>query len=148
MSPTLLALSIRQPWAGLIVAGRKSIEVRTWPTAHRGPLLVHASKVRDERPEATQWVTPAVAPFCELTGGVIGLVDLIECRDYRTPPEFLADRAAHLNAPHWFQLQGLFGFRLANPVRVTFFPCSGQTRLFHVTGFEMPRIIFPPETAP
>jgi hypothetical protein len=147
MTAPLPALSIRQPWAGLIVAGRKSIEVRTWPTAHRGPLLIHASKIRDERPEATQWVTPAVAPFCAPTGGVVGRVDLIECRDYRTAAAFLADGDAHLNAPHWFLPHGLFGFRLADPVPVTFFPCSGQTRLFGVSGVEPPRIIFPPERA-
>ena len=148
LSHTLPALSIRQPWAGLIAAGRKSVEVRTWPAAYRGPLLIHASKIRDERPEATKWVTPDVAPLCEITGGVIGLVELIECQSYRLSTEFLADQTEHLNAPNWFLPQGLFGFRLANPVRVTFFPCSGQTRFFYVTGFEMPRIIFPPETAP
>mgnify|MGYP002359850962 FL=1 len=36
------ALSIRQPWAGLIIHGYKDIENRDWPTRYRGPLLVHA----------------------------------------------------------------------------------------------------------
>ena len=36
-------LAIRQPWAALILAGAKTIEVRSWPTAHRGPLLIVAS---------------------------------------------------------------------------------------------------------
>jgi ASCH domain-containing protein len=33
-----LALSVRQPWAELILTGRKKIELRTWTTDHRGPL--------------------------------------------------------------------------------------------------------------
>jgi hypothetical protein len=38
------ALSIRQPWAWLIVNGHKDIENRTWPSYRRGPILIHASK--------------------------------------------------------------------------------------------------------
>jgi hypothetical protein len=38
------ALSIRQPWASLIVNGSKPIENRTWKTRVRGWVLVHASR--------------------------------------------------------------------------------------------------------
>ncbi|UAW96547.1 hypothetical protein pEaSNUABM22_00059 [Erwinia phage pEa_SNUABM_22] len=40
------ALSIRQPWAWLIVQGHKKIENRTWDTKKRGRFLVHASSKR------------------------------------------------------------------------------------------------------
>ena len=36
-------LAIRQPWITLIAEGDKTIEVRSWPTAHRGPLLLVAA---------------------------------------------------------------------------------------------------------
>jgi hypothetical protein len=36
-------LSIKQPWAFLIVAGYKDIENRTWQTAYRGRFAIHAS---------------------------------------------------------------------------------------------------------
>ncbi|WP_206002040.1 ASCH domain-containing protein [Paraburkholderia aromaticivorans] len=36
------ALSIRQPWAWLIVKGHKDIENRTWSTRFRGRVLIHA----------------------------------------------------------------------------------------------------------
>ena len=43
------ALSIRQPWAWLIVNGHKDIENRSWRTKYRGPFLVHAGlKVEKE----------------------------------------------------------------------------------------------------
>lgn len=36
-------LSVRQPWAGLIVHGFKALENRDWETSYRGPLAIHAS---------------------------------------------------------------------------------------------------------
>ena len=39
--PTLMyALSIKQPWAALVVQGLKTIEIRRWPTARRGQILI------------------------------------------------------------------------------------------------------------
>jgi hypothetical protein len=37
------ALSIRQPWAELILCRRKTIEIRSWKSAYRAWLLIHAS---------------------------------------------------------------------------------------------------------
>lgn len=41
---SLKALTIRQPWAWLILHGGKDVENRTWPPAEYGPLLIHAGK--------------------------------------------------------------------------------------------------------
>ena len=38
------ALSVRQPWADLIAAGRKTIETHTWSTHYRGDLLITSEK--------------------------------------------------------------------------------------------------------
>jgi hypothetical protein len=42
-------LTVRQPWASLIMAGLKTVENRTRQIvgAHRGPLLIHAGKQPD-----------------------------------------------------------------------------------------------------
>jgi hypothetical protein len=40
-------LSIRQPWAALILAGVKTVENRTWTTRWRGRILIHTGK-RDD----------------------------------------------------------------------------------------------------
>ena len=37
-------VSLTQPWATLVSAGVKTIETRSWPAKHRGPLAIHASK--------------------------------------------------------------------------------------------------------
>ena len=41
---TMKAISIKQPWAWLIISGYKTVENRKWYTAHRGDILIHASK--------------------------------------------------------------------------------------------------------
>jgi hypothetical protein len=52
----LPALSVRQPWAWLIVNGLKDIENRPRRTLHRGPLLIHAGLNLDGYTENTAWV--------------------------------------------------------------------------------------------
>jgi len=40
----LKALSLTQPWASLVAAKAKRIETRSWHTAHRGEIAIHAAK--------------------------------------------------------------------------------------------------------
>lgn len=37
-------LTIKEPWATMILEGKKTIETRTWKTNHRGVILLHAAK--------------------------------------------------------------------------------------------------------
>ena len=37
-------LSLTQPWATLVVIGAKRFETRSWKTAYRGEILIHAAK--------------------------------------------------------------------------------------------------------
>src|SRR4051812_21434548 len=95
-----VAISVRQPWAALLIAGVKEIEVRKWPTRRRGRVFIHAAKLIDERPEA--WVhvkTPELKELAALRGGIIGVGEIVECRRYETPASFAADSKLHLNAP-------------------------------------------------
>lgn len=36
------AITVQQPWAGVIASGDKTVENRTWGTKYRGPLAIHA----------------------------------------------------------------------------------------------------------
>lgn len=83
------ALTIRQPWASLIIAGMKDVENRTWPTKHRGPLAIHAA-VAVASPaewEHAEMVCKTVAPklmplWSERVlprGVVLGTVNLASC---------------------------------------------------------------------
>lgn len=42
-------ITLHQPWASLVALGVKTIETRSWPTKHRGPLAIHAGKRRPKQ---------------------------------------------------------------------------------------------------
>ncbi|MBX9584922.1 MAG: ASCH domain-containing protein [Gemmataceae bacterium] len=131
-----VALSVRQPWAALLAAGVKTVEVRTWPTRRRGPVLIHAGRVADDRPEAWALVTdPAVFELARLRGGVIGAAELTDCRTYDTVEAFAADATAHLNDPAWFTPPRLYGFVFAAARVVSFAPYPGRTLFFPVEEY-------------
>lgn len=44
-------LCVRQPWAHFIAIGRKTVEVRSWSTNYRGPLVIVAARTVDQAPE-------------------------------------------------------------------------------------------------
>ena len=44
VAPRPACLSLWQPWATLLAAGKKMVETRSWPHRFRGKLLIHASK--------------------------------------------------------------------------------------------------------
>src|SRR5579859_7112439 len=82
--PQVYALSLKQPWAALLVSSRKTIEVRRWPTARRGPVLIHAARVPDPRPEAWSLLPPELREAAQLVGGIVGAGELTGCIPYRS----------------------------------------------------------------
>jgi hypothetical protein len=68
-------LSIRQPWAYLIVNGSKNIENRSWPTKYRGQLLVHASLNINREACRKHGLDPSKLQI----GGIIGMAEIADC---------------------------------------------------------------------
>jgi hypothetical protein len=124
------ALSIRQPWAWMIMNLGKDIENRNWSTGLRGRILIHAAKgmTRDEYDEAIEVARTARAgvpadlrirpPGFETVarGGIIGSVEIVDCVSTSTSP--------------WFF--GRYGFVLRNPQPMAFLPCRGALGFFEV----------------
>lgn len=48
MDNNIKTISLKQPWATLLVLGVKTIETRSWASAYRGPLAIHASASTDK----------------------------------------------------------------------------------------------------
>ena len=126
------ALSIKQPWAALLVHGQKTIEVRRWSTLRRGRILIHAARLPDDRPEAWAHITPALAPTTKLRGGIIGEAQLVGCTTYPSRALFAKDRARHLNEPDWFVAPALYGFVFENAVPLPLRRCTGSLHFFEV----------------
>jgi len=73
-------LSIRQPWASLIISGVKDVENRTWPTNYRGVILVHASQRADEISTDDFERRFGVRMPSELRlGGIVGTTEIVDC---------------------------------------------------------------------
>lgn len=72
------ALSIRQPWASLIVHGFKPVENRTWQTDVRGRVLIHAAKKDDDAGYAMMVGRGISIPVMPL-GAIIGVADIVDC---------------------------------------------------------------------
>ena len=69
-------LTIKQPWATLIMQGNKRFEFRSWQTKYRGELLIHAGKGIDK--EAVKRLAnylPQELP----QGEILGKVTLVDC---------------------------------------------------------------------
>jgi hypothetical protein len=126
------ALSLKQPWATLLVYGLKTIEVRRWATARRGPILIHAARVPDPRPQAWRKVPPELVEHARLLGGLIGRGELIGCVAYRTREAFIGDCSRHLNEADWFETTGLFGFEFQRLEVIPYRRYPGWMRFFEV----------------
>ena len=121
-TPTLKklpAISIRQPWAWLIVNGYKDIENRKWATNLRGPVLIHAGQSKtDTRPEALAYIKRkyrvADLPDTFETGGIVGIAEITDC--------------VQRHRSKWFQ--GPFGWTLAHARRLPFKKCKGRLQFF------------------
>jgi hypothetical protein len=122
------ALSIRQPWAWLIVNGHKDIENRDWSTAFRGQVLIHAGKAMSRKyydevmaDLALQFGRDAPpVPAYELLerGGIVGVATIADC--------------VTVNSSPWFQ--GAFGFVMAEARPLPFHACNGALGYFDVQG--------------
>ena len=71
------ALSLKQPWAELVVSGKKTIELRKWKTNFRGEFLIHASRVPDSN--AMKRFGFENLPL----GMIVGKAELVDVKDYK-----------------------------------------------------------------
>ena len=127
-----LALSIRQPWAWLIVNGFKPIENRDYRTNYRRPFFVHAAKTMtlDDHEacllflrsigllgrmiEGRRLIVPA---YTELErGGIVGSARVTGCVDRSDSP--------------WFT--GKYGYELADAKPLPFVACNGMPGFFRL----------------
>jgi hypothetical protein len=111
----MLALSVRQPWASLIASGRKSIEVRTWGTRHRGPLVICASRSRARGGQVPDGDGPR--------GCTVVLVDLVDVR-----PWGLEDLGAAMYQPE----RPALAWVLSNPRPLIETPVCGRLSLWAI----------------
>jgi hypothetical protein len=120
----MIALSIRQPWAGCILYLGKDVENRTWPLPpkFRGRrVLIHAGA----RPDALALKRFSLPEGVDAPlGGIVGVVRLVGCYLSVASPWAEPDR---------------FNWLLADAKPLPFFPCKGRLGFFEAHyPFEVP----------
>lgn len=110
------ALSIKQPFAELILQGKKKIELRKWNTKFRGEFLIHAPKKPDS--EAMEKFGFKKLPC----GFILGKANLVEVKKYKNKNEHKKDKKLHLASKDW----GEYGFILKNAKKLKPVPCKGK----------------------
>jgi hypothetical protein len=144
-----LVLSIAQPFAYLVCIGEKLVENRSWHTAHRGRLWIHASgrlacdwsdiyngepAGPDEpiRVKSTHGGTIALPAINALPlGAIIGCVELVDCVPKKKLPKRLRLHPFTQGPVCWVCCNGNL---LPEPV-----PCKGRLRLWTLpAGVRLP----------
>jgi ASCH domain len=146
VQPHVVALSLKQPWAWVVLHLQKHVENRRWPTAFRGDFLLHASKTmtRDDYYGCLEFCTGVIGshairdfpPLKALPRGVIvGAARLVDV----LPPcsacskKCWSEYGGTCGAPHGWHMPEQYGFVLEH-VRPAprLVPCVGHLGFFPV----------------
>ena len=117
-------LSVCQPFANLILEGKKTIELRKWNTEFRGEFLVHAPrKILTDDCKRLKIKTNLI------TGAIIGKVELVSVKKYENELEINLDSKKHLASN--YATENKYGFILEKPKQLKVpIPYNGQLNFF------------------
>ncbi|MFZ2150983.1 MAG: ASCH domain-containing protein [Candidatus Absconditicoccaceae bacterium] len=119
------ALSLKQPFATLIVNGKKKIELRTWNTHYRSWFRVHASKVPYTKKEYL-----GIKSEQEPNGYIIGLAQILDVKKYKNKDEFYDDKNLHCASnPEWYH-EPLYGYIIGKAMKIKPIKCKGSLNFF------------------
>lgn len=121
------ALTLTQPWAHLVSVGRKLVETRSWYTAYRGPLAIHAAKGLPQAKFRALWASDfqfrqacaagglLSADEClRLSRGVIlAVTSIVDCVSARLLLNDELPKYRHWLTPYEIALGGFTGLRSA-----------------------------------
>ena len=150
---TARCLSIKQPWAWMMLYGGKCIENRKWGTSYRGPVLIQCGKQEDKQ------AAESYEQYCwEIAAKHLNMEQDEAWWHYNHDRDY--GRGALGKAIGWFELWDVvkpgstshegrvwrdasqYGWHVKNPVALSYpFPLKGQLGLFAV---ELPEGIVSP----
>ena len=119
-------LSVSQPFAELIILGKKTIELRKWNTNYRGELLIHAPlKIRKDDAKRLKIDRKFV------TGAIVGKVEIFDVKKYDSQKQVKSDQKFHFASKNFHDRTYGFLLKNAKAFRVPI-PYKGQLGLFEV----------------
>ncbi len=130
-------LTVKNPYAGLIAIGKKTIETRSWATKYRGDLVIHAAKTPDKQMldhYSYDRSTPFRIPDAILAHGafvcVVELVDVISINDvdWKSIPHKRYEK------PYGNWIGAQYAWMLKNPRIVAHTPATGNLGIWNWDG--------------
>ena|SRR5438309_392804 len=120
-------LSVSQPYADLIVKGKKTIELRTWNTKFRGEFLIHAPlKIKKDACKKLE-----IDEANLRTGVIIGKAEIYDVNTYNSIVELKMDYKKHFASEEF--LRHRYGFLLRNSKELLIpIPYKGSLGFFNV----------------
>ena len=119
-------LSVSQPFAELIILGKKTVELRKWNTNYRGELLIHAPlKVRKEDAKRLKIDRKFI------TSAIVGKVEIFDVKKYDSQKQVKSDQKFHFASKNFHDRTYGFLLKNAKSFRVPI-PYKGQLGLFEV----------------
>ena len=141
----MLALSLKQPWAQLVVHRQKRFETRSWKANVRGWVIVHASGSTVDAAGKAVMRSPVYAGFAAYTGVtvdhvtcgphgtmpthvIVGAMRILDCQPVEDVQAELSDRERTYGdfGP------GRYAYRLADAVLLPMVPCQGHLRFWEL----------------
>jgi len=125
----LTAITLHQPWASLIAAGKKHYETRSWATYYRGPIAIHAGKKLHKDESLTSLLEVDLKLFDSNIplGAIVAIADLTDC--------ILMDQEFILKQSSFEQYLGLweigrYAWKLENVRAIEPIPATGKQGLW------------------
>lgn len=120
-------LSVSQPFADLIIHGKKTIDLRRWNTNFRGEFLIHSPK----KARIDDCKRLKINPKNLIKGAIIGKAEIYDVKKYDSKSEIIKDSKKHHASK--LSTNNKYGFLIKNakPFRVPI-PVKGQLGFFEV----------------
>lgn len=124
-------ITLKQPFAHLIVTGHKEFETRNWQTNYRGDLYIHAGQqfyfsdynVCQQDP----FFKAALPDLSKLqTGAIIGKVKLVNCARVEEIKHMLTEKELKFGN-YW---PGYYGWELEEPQMIEPIPMLGKLSIW------------------
>jgi predicted transcriptional regulator len=122
----LKSLSVSQPFADLIISGKKTIELRKWNTNFRGEFLIHSPiKIRVDDCKRLKINKKLV------TGAIVGKAELYDVKKYNSIKEVKMDQKYHHASKDFHNKKYGFVLKNAKQFRIPI-PWKGRLGFFEV----------------
>lgn len=144
------ALSVKNPFAGLIVSGRKKYEVRSYKTKYRGPLAICSTKSRnyselvqysgedDFEFRFRMWSAVEKYGVYEMPDGhILGLVNLVNVIPFTGG--FVQERFSFVrlaSAKELYPNRDLYLWVFSDAQTIKPIPIKGQLGIYNVPDFD------------